>query len=235
MTTGGRTAKPKMLETDLYPPVKAWLEKQGYVVHAEVGACDVAARRGDELVLIELKLAVNLDLLLQLVRRQECSASVYAAVPAPKAMNDKRWRGLTRLLKRLEVGLIVIFMDSPVRRVELLFHPISQSRRIRKAGTRALLREMDGRRSDLNLGGSTRRKIMTAYREQALLTAGLLAGFKEATPKELRVAGASDKAGAILRDNHYGWFERVARGLYCLSEAGREALNDYREYLSGGS
>lgn len=33
-------------ETDLYLPVKAFLEGQGYVVKAEVGAADVVAVRG---------------------------------------------------------------------------------------------------------------------------------------------------------------------------------------------
>ena len=36
-------------ETDLYPPIKAFLEDQGYVVKAEVGAADVVAVRGAEI------------------------------------------------------------------------------------------------------------------------------------------------------------------------------------------
>jgi len=34
-----------MLETDLYPPVKAFLEGQGYDVKGEVQDCDVVAIR----------------------------------------------------------------------------------------------------------------------------------------------------------------------------------------------
>ena len=37
-----------MLESDLYPPVKAYLEAQGYAVKAEIGDCDLLARRADE-------------------------------------------------------------------------------------------------------------------------------------------------------------------------------------------
>lgn len=231
MTSGSRNRKSGRLETDLYPPVKAWLEKSGYEVHGEVGGCDVAARRGDELVLIELKLAVNLELLLQVVRRQEAAEAVYAAVPAPKAMNDKRWRELTRLLKRLEVGLILVFLESPRKRVEVLFHPVRQERRQSKAKTRALLTEMSGRSADLNLGGSNRCKLMTAYREQALEIAGILGRLQSASPKELAAAGASARAGDIVRANHYGWFERLAKGLYGLTEAGRAALNEYKDFL----
>jgi hypothetical protein len=32
------------------------------------------------------------------------------------------------------------------------------------------------------------------------------------------------EAGKILQSNVYGWFERVDRGVYGLTEAGREAL-----------
>ena len=35
-----------MPETDLYPPLKSFLEKQGYTVKAEVGAADIVALRG---------------------------------------------------------------------------------------------------------------------------------------------------------------------------------------------
>ncbi len=115
-------------ETDLYPPVLAWLESAGYTVHAEVNSCDIAARRGSELAVIELKRALNLDLILQAVRRQETAASVYVAVPAPQRQ-DKRWRDCLRLLKRLEIGLILVHLSSALPRAELVFHPLEQPRR----------------------------------------------------------------------------------------------------------
>lgn len=43
MTVAAKSAIP---ETELYPPVKALLEVQGYVVKSEVGAADVVAVRG---------------------------------------------------------------------------------------------------------------------------------------------------------------------------------------------
>ena len=44
-------------EADLYPPVKAFLEAQGYDVKGEVGAADLVALRGDEdPIIVELKL-----------------------------------------------------------------------------------------------------------------------------------------------------------------------------------
>lgn len=215
-------------ETDLYPPLRDWLENNGYHVHAEVGDCDIAARRGEELVLVEIKRAINLDLLLQAVRRQEADASVYVAVPAPDTV-DKRWRELMRLLKRLELGLLVVYLESALPRVELAFHPVPQERRRRKTTTQSLLSEMSGRSLSLNQGGSNRRPVMTAYREQALGVAVALERLGPTSPKKLRAAGASQKAAMILRANHYGWFERVSIGQYGLVSAGKDAIAANKE------
>lgn len=218
----------RIREADLYPPLKAWLEANGYRVYAEVNGCDVAAERDGELVLIEMKSAINLDLLLQVVRRQQADASVYAAVPAPKT-SDRRWRGLVRLLKRLETGLILVYLDSAQPRAELAFHPIHQERRREKSVTRAILSEMSGRSLDTNVGGVNRRKLMTAYREQALLVAVALEELGPAAPKTLRQAGAPAKTGAILLANHYGWYQRLRPGEYALTDAGRAALAEHGE------
>lgn len=219
---------PGVKESDLYPPLKAWLEANGYTVRAEVKDCDVAAERNGELILIEMKRSVNLELLLQLVRRQRADASVYAAVPAP-ATGGRRWRELQRLLKRLEAGLILVYLDTALPRVEVAFHPVELKRRRDKRVTRALLVEMSGRSADGNVAGTNRRKLMTAYREQALLAAVALERHGPAAPKTLRLAGSSAKTGAILLANHYGWFERLGPGRYALNDAGREALEEHRE------
>ena len=148
--------KPVLRETDLFPPLRGWLKAAGYAVRAEVNHCDLAARRGNELVLIEIKRAVTLDLLLQAVRRQSAAAAVYVAVPTP-AVRDRRWREIERLLKRLELGLLLVAADSAVPGVELRFHPAKQVRQRRKTITRAILTEMDRRSMDLNVGGQSRR------------------------------------------------------------------------------
>ena len=50
-------------ETDLYKPVKAFLQTQGYDVKAEVNSCDVVAKKSDgSLVIVELKKGFNIDL-----------------------------------------------------------------------------------------------------------------------------------------------------------------------------
>src|SRR5215813_9584366 len=69
------------LESDLYAPVKALLEGQGYSVKGEVRGCDVVAVRGSEPpVIVELKRAFGIGLVLQGVDRLTISAHVYLAV-----------------------------------------------------------------------------------------------------------------------------------------------------------
>jgi len=77
-------------EADLYPPIKAYLEAQGYTVKGEVGAADLVALRGDDdPVIVELKLRVNLTLYHQAVTRLRMTDLVYIAVPKPKGRKAK--------------------------------------------------------------------------------------------------------------------------------------------------
>ena len=83
------------------------------------------------------------------------------------------------------------------------------------------MREHQKRRGDPALGGSTRAPVMTAYRQQALGCAAALASG----PLRVReVRAGVPEAGKILLSNVYGWFDRLDRGVYGLTDAGREAL-----------
>lgn len=217
-------AAPKR-ETELYAPLKAWLEDHGYMVRSEVLGCDIAAQRGGALVLIEMKLRFGVELLTQAVARQRATPSVYVAIPRPERMAGKKWRDTMHLLRRLEIGLVVV---TP-RSAEVVFHPTPFARKQHKAQRRALLTEMKGRSADRNTGGSHGRKLVTAYREQALFIACCLDRFGPLPPKTLRAIGAGPKARAIVYDNHYGWFERLDKALYGIRPAGRDALTNYPE------
>jgi len=70
------------------------------------------------------------------------------------------------------------------------------------------------------LGGSSGQQHMTAYRQQALDCAAALA-IGPCTTREL--AAITPMAPSIVLRNVYGWFERVSRGRYRLTEAGRIA------------
>lgn len=113
-----------MKETDLYLPVKQFLEAQGYEVKGEVRGCDVVAVRGEEApVVVELKLALNLNLILQAVDRIALSPKVYIAVPKNTPFLKKQKKAALKLLKMLGLGLIVVVTHLKHMKAEVLLDP----------------------------------------------------------------------------------------------------------------
>ena len=207
-------------ESDLYAPVKALLEGQGYVVKGEVRGCDVVGVRGNEPpVVVELKRVFGLGLVLQGVDRLALSDKVYLAVGQwPKQLKNVR-----KLCRRLGLGLIVVAHD----RADVVLDPVPYVPRKDKRKLGRLLGEHARRVGDPNRGGSsTRVPQMTAYRQEALRCAELL---KTGPMKvaDMRAAADVPNAAKILRADHYGWFERVDRGIYALSPAGRKGLTAF--------
>ncbi len=220
----------KLTETDLYPPVRDFLLSQGYDVQAEVDGCDVVAKLGEQLLVVELKLGFNATLLVQATDRQRLSDLVYVALPRPSSREwRQRWPGYQRLLRQLELGLMLVSFRANPPLVEVIFDPQPYRRRRQTKRRQHLVTELAGRSRAYNQGGSNHRKLMTAYRESALIIAKHLDQAEEPlAPKALRALGASPKAGDILYRNHYGWFTRVDYGLYTISDAGRQALSEYK-------
>ena len=100
------------VEAALYPLVKAFLERQGYVVRGEVRGCDLVARRGDEApVIVELKMRFTLPLLLQGIDRLALSPLVYLAVPSVGSRFERPVDGAARP-KRF-APLKIYHRDSP--------------------------------------------------------------------------------------------------------------------------
>jgi hypothetical protein len=222
-----RRPAARAAETDLYPPVKAFLERQGYTVKAEIGRCDVVARRGDEPPLIvELKSVFNLSLLLQGVDRLAASDTVYLAVPNADILADRR---VHKLLRRIGLGLLVV--HPPTRKgrlVEAVLDPLPYAPRKNRRRAGRLLAEFARRSGDPNAGGSTGRiKLVTAYRQEALRMASVLAARGPLKLSELKAAAEAPIGSRIVRDNVYGWFERVARGIYTVTPAGIAALSTF--------
>lgn len=223
-------------ETDLYKPVHDYLEGLGYKVQGEVKGCDLAAIMGDDLVVVELKTSFNLKLLSQAVRRQRVTDSVYVAIPLPKGgTRSTGWRDMCMLLRRLELGLITVALNRKEDQVEVHFHPNTfdrmRSLRSNKKVRSRIIRETVGRSGQYNTGGSARTKLMTAYREQAVHIACCMMRYGDMSPARLRKTGTSPKTQNILRDNHYGWFTRVSKGIYSLNESAREFLAGYPELV----
>jgi hypothetical protein len=203
-------------EAALYGPVKALLSSQGYEVKGEVNGCDVVAVRGDEPpVIVELKRAFGLALVLQGIDRLAVSDAVYVAVGAWPPRID----GVRRLLRRVGLGLIVVAHG----RADVVLDPLPyRPRRDRHRAARLLL-EHERRVGDPNIGGTTRRPIVTAYRQEAERCLRHLAAGPSSL-RALRAAGDVPNAPSILRRDVYGWFERAERGVYRLTPRGMAAL-----------
>ena len=217
-----------MYETELYAPVKAFLQAQGYEVKAEVKGCDVVAVRGGEAPLIvELKTSFSLPLVLQGIERQRLTDNVYLAVP-PFSGRAARRKEVLALCRRLGLGLLTVRLQ-PTWFVEALLDPAEYRPRQRKPALGRLLREFQQRVGDPNTGGATRRKIMTAYRQDALRCAGYLGDNGPSRAAAVAKATGVAKAGQIFLKDYYGWFERVVetpRGVYHLTPKGREAIEE---------
>ena len=217
----------KMPETALYEPVKRFLETQHYEVKAEIGPADVVAVRGDEPpVVVELKTGFSLSLFHQGIERQAISDLVYIAVPTGKG------RGFSRSLKknmmlcrRLGLGLITVRMRD--HRVVVHVDPAPYQPRRSKHKRARLLGEFARRVGDPNIGGTTRQRLMTAYRQDALRCAAYLA--EHGATKAALVAKGSNVSNArrIMADNHYGWFVRVTTGVYDLNPDSTQVLSQY--------
>ena len=55
---------------------------------------------------------------------------------------------------------------------------------------------------------------MTAYRQDALACAGHLLAHGACKGAEVKAATEVEHATRIMRDNHYGWFEKIETGIY---------------------
>ncbi len=228
----GRMSKPR--ETDLYPPIKAFLEDQGYVVKSEVGAADVVAIRGEEPPLVvELKLGFSLTLFHQCVARLKVSDDIYLAVArVPGKRFAKAIKDNTTLARRLGLGLITVRLSDGLVEVHCDPGPYAPRKSAKKQGQ--LLREFARRQGDPNDGGQTRAGLVTAYRQDALKLAVYL--FEVGASKGADVARETGVGVAtrMMHHNHYGWFEKVEKGVYGLTPVGAEAVNTAGRVLGAG-
>jgi hypothetical protein len=216
------------VETTLYLPVKRHLESLGFTVKGEIGSCDLVALSGDDppvVVIGELKLSFNLELILQGVERAGACDEVWLAARLSARgkgrESDARYRNLCR---RLGFGMLGVTDRGDV---EVLVAPSSVSPRRNPKKRSRLVTEHQRRKGDPVAGGTTRMPIMTAYRQQALnCAAAMVAG-----PRRVRdLKPENPDAGKILLHNVYGWFDRVERGTYALTDAGHAALKRWPQY-----
>lgn len=221
-----------MAETDLYGPIKQFLEAQGYQVKGEIGPCDVVAVRSDErAVIVELKERLNLSLILQAANRLTMSDAVYVAFRIGKG-HSASWRSQRRhvvnLLRRLGLGLLTVTSRGHVVPV---LDPAPYRSRSSHQRRSMLLKEFTERVGDPAVGGSRSAGRVTAYRQDALRCARELAAAGALKISVLSDRTGVSRAGPILRDNHYGWFDRVKVGHYALSTEGKRGLTQWSHAL----
>lgn len=221
-----------MRESDLYEPIKRYFQNLGYVVKGEVGAADVMAVRGEEPpTIVELKLGFTLTLFHQATERLKLVDDVYIAVVRPeRKLGYKRLKLNINLCRRLGLGLLTIRTRDQF--VELHCTPgrynpqksVKKSKRIFK-----LFERLDG---DPNVGGATRHGLITGYRQDALKCAAFLAisGANKGVivAKETGVVTAT----SLMRNNVYGWFDKVEVGVYALNSTGREGLTNWADAIN---
>lgn len=226
----------KRSEIDLYQPVQTYFEKLGYKIQAEVNDCDVVAFKGDSIVVIELKLNLNIILLMQAAKRQKMTRDVYIAIERPKtSLRKKRWRDLVHLVRRLELGLILVSFEGRRPSLAIVHEPgpfdrqrsMRQSEKVREK----LIREVKNRRSNQNVGGSNKILMMTAYKEMSIQIAFYLDYLGPMSAKELEELSTGNKTYGILYNNYYKWFERVGRGVYGLTKKGRKEYQTFPEVV----
>ncbi|TJY41056.1 hypothetical protein E5161_15225 [Cohnella pontilimi] len=246
-------------ETELYPPVKAFFTGRGYEVKAEIGGCDLFAVRADEPepTIVEMKKTFTLPLLLQGIDRQKTGAVVWLAVErnrTKRGAHNQRFTELTALCRRLRLGFMTVtFYKTKPPVVEVWCEPGNAAAsaalaaaetsvaytaaaaadplptgRARKRASR-LLKEFQGRSGDYNVGGSTGRKLVTAYRERSLQCALALLCHGPSSPRHVRDRTSLANTGSLLRDNVYGWFAKVDKGVYRLTPKGEQALQEYAD------
>lgn len=222
----------KLYEIDLYKPIKTYFSQQDYNVYGEVNDCDLVAVKENELIIVELKLNLSVELLIQATKRQRLSELVYIAIPKPNySLYSKKWKNICYLLRRLELGLIIVSFQDNNERVEVKMTPSvfdrKKSMQMSKSKRDKLFEEINGRNGDYNVGGSNNKKIMTAYKENCIHIACCLEQFGPSSPKALRDLGTGKKTLSILNKNYYGWFYRIKRGMYIITDKGKKEVNEY--------
>ena len=55
--------------------------------------------------------------------------------------------------------------------------------------------------------------------------------YGQLSPAQMIKLGTGAKTPSILQDNHYGWFNRVSRGVYVLNECAHGFLNEFPELV----
>jgi hypothetical protein len=218
------------MEKEMFLIIKQYLESLEFTVKAEVNDVDIMAVKDETVLLVEMKSSLNTTLMAQGIKRNKISDTVYLAIPRPsiKVIRSKLFKDKCLILRHLELGLVLV--DVKKEQVDVILDPSNYHVKRQKKKRAKLLKEFQMRKTASNIGGVNQTKIVTAYRELALLALDYMKD-QERTTKELREYTKRKKIVDILQKNYYGWFERVDRGVYKITVEGQNALHTYDHIL----
>ncbi len=220
-----------MKETDLFKPIKRLLESQGYLVKAEVKDIDVLACKDDIYIAVELKTKISLKLIYQAVDRQKTMDIVYISIPKSSIPKSRAlYKQFIHLLKRLEIGLIVVENEHADVLLEASPFNLEKSRASYKKKKQRIIKEYYLRKNKVNVGG-TKGKTLTRYKEMVVEIGLFLIEHEQASPKDIMQATQIKKVASILQKNYHQYFERVSRGIYQLTDKGKKEINDLKKQL----
>jgi hypothetical protein len=178
-----------------------------------------------------MKTTFSLALVMQGVARLALVDTVYLAVPVSgKRGWVLRYGDIVMLCRRLGLGLLAVDPATGVVTPHLDPGPYAP----RKSAPRVarLLREFDRRVGDPNVGGTAGVPRMTAYRQDALRCAAVLGRTGPLRAALVARDSGVARATTLMRADHYGWFDRVATGIYALTPAGQAALLAHADDLA---
>jgi hypothetical protein len=206
-----------MIESDLYNPVASLLKKQGFTVQGEIKNLDVFAVKESITIAVELKLIINLKLMMQAVDRLKLVDLVYIAVPqkAIKALKHE-YKLFVGLLRKLEVGLITVQEEKALVVIEAIPFDSKKSRQMNKRRLQALMKEFLQRVDHPQVGG-VKGERLTAYRLRAMKIKEVMQEGQSYSIKQLKALTMVEDVASILRHNYYGWFIKYRRGEYALA------------------
>lgn len=220
-------------ESDLYPPVFEYFISLGYDVQAEVKSCDLVAKKDGETIVAELKTSFCLKLVYQAIERQSITDLVYIVIPRPKGAKGAQWNSMLKLMKRLDIGIITVALDSELKAVDIVSVPAGTAKPKSSAKRASFNKEVDSRNLHINTGGVNKTKILTAYREKSIYILCLAEAFGEISPAQINKILNEPYAGNIVSRNFYGWFKKISKGVYAISDEGYKILNgnEYKEAI----
>lgn len=221
-------------ESDLYEPVCEHFKSLGYNVQAEVNSCDLVAVNDYETIIAELKTNFCLKLVYQAIERQSITSLVYVVIPRPKkGVKTREWRNMLNLMKKLDIGIITVAMDSELKTVDVISVPRGSIKSGNSKKKAKLTKEFNNRNMNTNTGGVNKTKILTAYKEKCIFALCIAEKNVRVTPAELKKTLNDPYADRILRSNYYGWFIKIKKGVYGISEKGKEILlgEDYKNSI----